>query len=269
VDGIMTPAIATRNPFDTPLALEHSHYCRPEGRRLVMPDGCRAPALTEFVHDGFRALVLNEHFVCVGAKAAVRQSSYRFGLYRGLESPAAAAGLARDLFSFVRERHTFDGAFSTFVASFTGNPPADEAVFERGLWHMLQRLHDLDAPLHAWDPSVDADPVNPRFSFSFGATALFVVGLHPASSRATRRFSWPTLIFNPHDQFEHLRHAGQYARFQDVIRGADITLQGQPNPMLATFGERSEATQYSGRQVDDAWRCPFHPHPHHDSDGEP
>ena len=32
---------------------------------------------------------------------------------------------------------------------------------------------------------------------------------------------------------------------------------GSLNPMLAQHGEASEARQYSGRQVDDGWKCPF------------
>lgn len=254
----MTASRAVGNPFAETPALAQSNYCRPEGRHLVHSDGRRASALTEFVHDGFRALVLNEHFACVGAKAAVRQNSYRFGLYDSLASTPACAGLAHDLFTFVTERRTFAGPFTTFVASFAGEPPPDETRFEQRLWSTLQQLHDLDAPFHAWDSTVEADAANPRFSFSFAETALFVIGMHPASSRATRRFAWPTLIFNPHDQFEHLRRTGQFERFQQVIRGADRELQGEPNPMLQTFGERSEASQYSGRQVADDWRCPFH-----------
>jgi FPC/CPF motif-containing protein YcgG len=247
----------TTNPFDSRLSMTYSNSCRPDGNRLLTADDGRASTLTEFVHHGFRALVLDDHFTCVGAKAAIRQGGYRFGLYPTLGTAEAAAGLARDLCTFVAERRSFDSAFVTFVASFTGTPPPDEAAFERDLWTTLQRLHGLDARFHDWDPAVQADPADPMFSFSFAETALFVVGLHAASSRATRRFAWPTLIFNPHDQFEHLRLTGQYAKFQDVIRAGEQRLQGTVNPMLATFGERSEAAQYSGRQVDDGWGCPF------------
>jgi uncharacterized protein len=45
-----------------------------------------------------------------------------------------------------------------------------------------------------------------------------------------------------------------------VIRAAERALQGTLNPMLAEFGRRSEAAQYSGRKVDPGWRCPFHAH---------
>ena len=251
-------SLKTANPFDSALSQAGSNYCRPDGTHLLLPDGTRPSPLTEFVHHGFVALVLDEHFTCVGAKAAIRQGGYRFGLYEALGSASATAGLAPDLFTFLSERHTFNSTFVTYVASFAGTPPPDETAFEQDLWATLQQLHELDAPLHQWDRSVTADPDDPRFSFSFAETALFVVGLHAASSRATRRFAWPTLVFNPHEQFDRLRSSGQFERFQNVIRTADRALDGTTNPMLANFGERSEAAQYSGRKVDEVWRCPFH-----------
>jgi FPC/CPF motif-containing protein YcgG len=115
-------------------------------------------------------------------------------------------------------------------------------------------------PITRWSAAASADPADPRFAFSFAQTAFFIVGLHAASSRATRRFAWPTLVFNPHEQFEELRRSGRYWRFQRVIRDGETALQGSINPMLAEFGERSEAAQYSGRRVEAGWKCPFHSH---------
>jgi len=247
----------TSNPFNDATAVEESNYCRFDGKHLVCA-GAHASPMSAFVHDNVRALVLNERFSCVAAKAAIRQNGYVFGLYGELGSPAGSAGLARDLFTFCRERNAFPADFTTFVASFAGPTPADEATFERFLWTTLQQLHERDAEHHQWDHRVEADASHPDFSFSFAETAFFVVGLHAASSRATRRFAWPTLIFNPHDQFERLRHTGRYGRFQRVIRAAERLLQGNINPMLANFGERSEASQYSGRRVGRDWKCPFH-----------
>src|SRR5689334_20585996 len=224
------------NPFSDAIAIEQSNYCRFDGKRLLR-DGADAAPMTAFVHDNVRALVLNERFSCVAAKAAIRQGGYGFGLYGELGSADASLGLARDLFTFCRERDGFPAEFTTFVASFAGPTPPDEATFERWLWTTLQQLHELDADHHDWDQSVAADTSDPEFSFSFAGTAFFVVGLHAASSRATRRFAWPTLIFNPHDQFERLRRKGLYDRFQRVIRAAERVLQGGINPMLANFGE--------------------------------
>jgi FPC/CPF motif-containing protein YcgG len=45
---------------------------------------------------------------------------------------------------------------------------------------------------------------------------------------------------------------------QEVIRNRERNLQGNLNPNLADFGTRSEARQYSGRPVEEGWRCPFH-----------
>jgi len=246
------------NPFSDAVSIANSNYSRFDGRHLVNVDtGAPASELTGLVHDEIRALVLNDHFICVGGKSSLREGAYRFGLYSELGNAASAAGLARDLYGFVGEAASFGDAFSTYIASFTGPHPANELAFERDLWKTLQVLHDLDAPHHRWDPTVSDDPGDPRFSFSFAGTAFFVIGLHAASSRAARRFAWPTLIFNSHRQFETLRQSGEYTRFQRVIRAGEEQLQGAANPMLADFGTRSEAAQYSGRRVEDTWRCPF------------
>jgi FPC/CPF motif-containing protein YcgG len=217
-----------------------------------------------FVHDALRAQILTDDFPCLGAKSSIRQDTYRFGLYSELGSEASTRELGEDLLSFVGEMPSFDGAFSTYIASFEQPNPPDEAAFERDLWRTLQQLHDRDSMLHPWDPAVSDDPDDARFSFSFAGTAFFVIGMHAGSSRMARRFAWPTLVFNPHRQFERMRHEGHFGRFQHAIRERDATLQGEVNPMAADFGTRSEAAQYSGRHVDDTWKCPFHPRPRAD-----
>ena len=247
------------NPFGGDLALSNSSYAAFRGKRLVrVPSGEPATSRMEYVHDSFRALVSNSRFSCVGAKAALGSGSYRVGLYERLGSAEAAAGLARDLFWFVEEQGDLGGEFSTFVASFVEPNAADEDAFERLLWGQLGRLHEEDRRYHGWDPSVSADPDDPRFAFSFAGMAFFVVGLHPASSRFARRFAWPTLVFNAHHQFDRLREAGGYGRMQEVIRSREISLQGDLNPNLGEFGVLSEARQYSGRPAEENWRCPFH-----------
>ncbi len=247
------------NPFADAAARRYSNYCRHDGTHLVHADtGEPASALRSLVHDGVLALALNPQFSCIGARSALRRRAYRFGLYPALGCPRSAAGLARDLFTFVQETPAFDGELTTYIASFEGPVVADEPSFEAHLWSTLQYLHDADALHHAWDWSVSADPEDSHFSFSFAGSAFFVVGLHAASSRAARRFAWPTLAFNPHRQFERLKSEGQYERFQTVIRSAERALQGDVNPMLSEFGDRSEAAQYSGRKVEENWRCPFH-----------
>jgi uncharacterized protein len=249
--------MTTVNPFAA-IGAARSNYCRFDGARLIRePDQEPPTAMTAFVHDSVLALTLNPQFTCAGAKAATRQRSYRFGLYEELGARESVAALAHDLFMFVTEAPDIEGDFTTMIASFEQPAAAGEEAFERKLWRTLQQLHDLDAAHHRWAPDVSSDPADPGFSFSFANTAFFIVGLHASSSRATRRLAWPTLVFNLHSQFEALKHEGRYDRFRHVIRDAERRLQGNVNPMLADYGERSEAVQYSGRHVSSGWRCPF------------
>lgn len=251
------------NPFDpSSLARANSAYAVPQdgGSNLVHPldPGRPVSAAQEFVHDSFRALVLNPRFSCVGAKSAVQRGFYRTGLYGTMGAPEAAMGLARDLFAFVEDQSAFDdGGFSTFVASFEQPVVANEAEFERLVWTQLQQLHDEDRLYFPWDETVSSDPTDGSFEFSFGERAFFVVGLHPASSRLTRRFAFPTLVFNAHYLFERLRQQGRFDKIQQAIQGREIALQGSLNPNLANFGHASDARQYSGRPVEENWKCPF------------
>jgi FPC/CPF motif-containing protein YcgG len=177
-----------------------------------------------------------------------------------LGDPNASEGLARDLFAFAVERLAFPKTFTAYVATF-GAPIASEEEFEAALWRQLQQLNDLDRQWFDWDPSVSSDPHDSKFSFSFAEQAFFVVGLHPKSSRRTRRFAWPALIFNAHEQFTALRAAGLFDTLQEKIRNRELRLQGSLNANLANYGEASEARQYSGREVEPLWKCPFHPKP--------
>lgn len=220
----------------------------------------RARSIDQRVDSAFRAFIGNTGFPCLAAKGAVRRRDYQLRVYGALGSVESSGALATDLADFTQRAPAEGDHFTAFVAVFAGRAPASERTFERRLWMQLQRLHERDDLVAGWDPAVSADPEDPHFSFSFGGCALFVVGLHPRSSRLARRFHWPTLVFNPHAQFERLRREGRYDRLREQIRHRDIALQGSPNPNLADFGERSEARQYSGRENTAAdWRCPFHP----------
>jgi FPC/CPF motif-containing protein YcgG len=213
------------------------------------------------VRTAFNAHVGDTRYPCLAAKGLATRDDYDLHVYGGLGSASATLALTEDLAVFVRGT-ALDGMtpLTAFVAVFSRRPSISEAEFERRLWIQLQRLHDGDESGAQWDPSVSDDPDDPRFSFSFAGSALFVIGLHPQSARIARRFAWPALVFNPHAQFERLRRDGHFDRLRDGIRARDVALQGAINPNLADFGERSEARQYSGRDHSrETWRCPFHP----------
>lgn len=251
-----------RNPFGSALGLRHSHYCLAVGRELKYTP--KDPALSRLaleVFHGLQEMIVDGEYPCIGAQAAFRQESYRLGVYAELDGEESTAGLAYDLFTFVEEQRRTPQDFATFVAAFASPLETGEAAFEARLWGQLRRLHELDRRFHRWDPAVSADPSAPEFSYSFAETAFFVVGLHDGSSRRSRRFPYPLLVFNGHAQFERLRETGVYGRMREVIRDRELAAHGSINPMLEDFGVHSEARQYSGRAVGAEWRCPFHPAP--------
>lgn len=253
-------------PSDAP-----GFFCAPDGAGgvIVPPHRERRRAEAERAHGWLLERVEPDRHPCVAARSAFNSESYRFGLYPALASADATAGLAADLERFARGVGEADGTaaadasdFATFVAIFDAPLPAvaDEAAeitFERELWTQLQALHEADA--HGWDPATSPDPTHKDFSFSFAGRSFYIIGMHPDASRPARRFPRPALVFNLHAQFERLRETGSYEKMRDLIRERDTEQTGGMNPMLADFGKRSEAVQYSGRAVAGAWQCPFHP----------
>ena len=205
----------------------------------------------------FRAFVDDPQFPCLAGKGVVRASGYSSGTYGTLGSHRSTRALAADLARFVEGAAQDETRLHAFVAVFPQSTYADERSFEGALWVQLQRLSDLDEGA-AWDAGASDDPSDAGFAFTFGGRALFVVGLHPQSSRVSRQFRWPTLVFNPHRQFERLRETGRFERLRAAVREREIALQGSLNPNLADFGEQSEARQYSGRSTEADWVCPFH-----------
>ena len=204
----------------------------------------------------FKAFVGHPGFPCVGAKSALNRSRMEFGMFDGLAGIADADALCDQLGAFSRQYPRGGAEPVSFVAMFRQGV-ANEDEFHDKLWHHLQAMHDIDAANHAWDDAVSADPADKAFSFSIGARAFFVVGLHPSASRLARRAPFPCLVFNFHDQFEALRRNGRYGTLQDAIRRRDVALQGSINPTLARFGEGSEAAQFSGHPQGLTKGCPF------------
>jgi len=197
-------------------------------------------------------------FPCVGAKSALAGDQLRIVEARDLTSGWNDLEIHRELLDWTRAYRESDGGFRSLAVLFAQPLDLDEDAFEQALWDRVQSLADKDAWKGLpYDLRVCPDPANPHFSLSFGGEAFFVVGLHPRASRPARRFAYPTLVFNLHDQFEKLRADGRYERMRERILARDAALAGGPNPMLARHGETSEAAQYSGRIVDDHWVCPF------------
>ncbi|MBW8362036.1 MAG: YqcI/YcgG family protein [Kaistella sp.] len=208
------------------------------------------------VKKSYEDFILKENHPCIMAKTLFKMEKYHLNVYRDIEEDDSLVQLVADVKNYIRQ-YDFEGnVFESFLAVFPNNHYSDELGFETALWKALQTIHDLDGS--PWDPTVSDDPENPQFSFSIGGKAFYIVGLHPASSRMARQAPFTTIVFNLHRQFEKLRDTGTYHAVRDTIRKNDKKLQGNINPVLRDHGTDTETKQYSGRQVEENWKCPFH-----------
>lgn len=206
--------------------------------------------------DAFEALITLDAYPCLGAKSASKRGTLDYLRAGDLLDDGHDVDITRALQAFAARV----GAGETFVSLavlFPESPRLSELEFETALWQRLQAIHEVDREQHDWDPAVGNNPQLPHFSMSVGGRGFFVIGLHANASRLARRFHCPALVFNLHSQFEQLRAEGRYEKLRGAIVQRDVLFSGSSNPMLATYGERSEARQYSGRAVSEDWVCPF------------
>jgi FPC/CPF motif-containing protein YcgG len=211
---------------------------------------------TDIITRDFKDFIIADNHPCIMANTVFSMEKFHLKVYDQLGSKTTARTLITDLENYISAYDFKSKDFESFIAVFPEDEPVSEIEFENLLWRQLQFLHDRDT--EAWDATVSKDPEDPNFSFSIAGKAFYVVGLHPKASRKARRAPYPTLVFNLHHQFEKLREMGVYTKVRDKIRERDAQLQGSINPVLQDFGKESEARQYSGRKVEEKWKCPFH-----------
>ena len=203
----------------------------------------------------FENFILGKDHPCLMAQTVFSMDKVDFHEYDNFGSRETAKAILEDIKKYIAAYDFESNDFLTFLVGFKGKQDYTEEEFEQVLWQQLQYLHEEDNA--AWDREVSPDPENKNFSFSLGGRAFYIVGMHPNSSRKARQAPYPAIAFNLHWQFEKLREMNTYHTVRNKIRERDIELQGNINPMLEDFGERSEARQYSGRKVGEDWKCPF------------
>ncbi len=210
--------------------------------------------LRTMLHDHIDA----RDFPCVGAKSALARGTVEVLACNGIDSAWDDVRIHDALLGWAQAWRDDPGVLRSFAVVFEGPVAMSEAEFEAAMWSRIQSLSDKDVWRgQSYDARVSPDPDDEHFSLSFGGEGFFVIGLHPHASRPARRLARPALIFNLHDQFTQLRAAGKYEGMREKILARDVAIAGSVNPMLARHGEASEARQYSGRAVSEAWRCPF------------
>lgn len=205
----------------------------------------------------FLNFILNAQFPCIGAKVAANKKLLNIIVCNDMNSPQDDFFILSQIYQFIRTWQKKRELLQSFVVIFKNTCSLSEIEFEQTLWKRLQALHYLDSKFYSWDICVSSDVTDPNFSFSLGNKSFFIIGMHPNSSRLARQFTYPSLIFNLHEQFQILRQTGLFEKMRDKIRYRDVQLSGSSNPMICDFGDSSEALQYSGRITSKSYKCPF------------
>ena len=199
----------------------------------------------------------HDNFPCIAAKAALAKSQISCLVVGHMACPADDSYILNFLYDFVDRFRNSEKLYHSATVIFEQPITLNEAEFDRFMWMRLQALSDLDSVNYKYDLRVDSNPKSADFSFSLKEEAFFIIGLHPGSSRLTRKFKYPALTFNPHIQFERLRQMQKFEKMQQVVRKRDMKVSGSINPMLTNYGEASEVYQYSGINYDLSWECPY------------
>lgn len=219
--------------------------------------GEEATEVTKQLHLEMRQKI-DELYPCVFAKSVMVKTSYLMSFYQEIADPDESVAIADDLIQFINYQNAHPQHFSSFIAVFPDLDIRCEHEFEAKIWAQLGILANLDRSFHPWDSQYSSNPADSSFSFSFGGRGYFIVGLHAGSSRMSRRFPFPSIVFNAQSQFDKLKRLGVMDEYRTIIRGRDVALQGNINPNLAELGDSvSEARLYSGRVIEKEWICPF------------
>lgn len=208
------------------------------------------------IRQEYKEFILDKNHPCVMANAVFMQDNYQLRVFDKMDNDDNIDPILEIIENYL-ERYDFESNdFESLMVCFKNSHFESEKAFEDSLWNFLQKLHDEDDV--SWDDEVSDDPDSPNFSFSIKGKAFYIIGMHPNSSRLARQTPYPTVVFNLHWQFERLREMGTYQAVKKRIRRRDKKLQGHINPVLRDFGSDSETKQYSGRNVEKEWKCPFH-----------
>lgn len=158
--------------------------------------------------------IANSSYRKVGAKKAFKNSigkeNFVIKFYENLGGIHQRVDLRQDLIKFVDDYLQTRSLFKTFWAIFKDRERMDEDLFERRLWDELSSLTSEQTWERDRDPRFHPNHEGKEFYISLGGKALSVVGLHPHSHRPSRRFPWPTLVFNVYEQLHQKTISSRY-----------------------------------------------------------
>ncbi|KYG62845.1 hypothetical protein AZI87_16375 [Bdellovibrio bacteriovorus] len=209
------------------------------------------------VESDIHNLISQKNYPCIAAVQALFKKELIFDTYSSFGSGESARTLAANLIAFKEKQRSQKIQNLTYFAIFPQDSVNSEEEFEMKLWNELSAMWNHPNIAGNWDPTFSDNPEDKNFCFSLDGSAYFVVGLHPLSSRLSRRLPYPALVFNLYSQFHELQEQGLYQPMIKLNRQRDERFQGSVNPMAELHNDVWEAIQFSGRANSSDWKCPF------------
>lgn len=158
-----------------------------------------------------KRLLQQNNYPCIAALQSYQRKDYWLKCYENFGGYQERPDLREDLLNNLAEFEKSKSPYFTFWAVFDDVNNLDEDQFELNMWRELSALSP-------------ASNHSRNYCLCIGGRVFFVAGLHPASSRLSRRFPWPALVFNTFEQFETV----------------------QANPMVELYSDLWESNQYAG-----------------------
>src|SRR5687767_12904671 len=169
---------------------------------MVTAKGSPRASLMNFIN--------SQSYPCIAARSAAKNQNISIYEASHLACPFDDKLILQFLYDFVDNYRNNQDLFTSAAIVFRGPETISENEFENLFWSRLQALHNLDRRPYNYDQRVDSDPSSGNFSFSLKEEAFFIIGLYPGSLRPARNFSYPAIVFNPHQQFERLRQEKRF-----------------------------------------------------------
>lgn len=199
-----------------------------------------------------RSVISNPEFVCIFAKAALKQENITFlSVEHAMDSAEAAALVCESLYAYIQQvLYAIDFSqkklpLASCVIAFPNQHFFSEEEACRTIPQLLLQMHEYDKKKgHNWADYVSNDPQSDLFSFSVGGEAFFMPLLYEHAHSQPRKTFTTTLVFNWHKLFEELRHRDLFSKGREVIRKRTHDLGYQVAELLADFGEDREFPQY-------------------------
>ena len=149
-------------------------------------------AFEETVDLEIKRLLHHKTYPCIAALQSYTRKDYCLKVYENFGGALHRPDLRTDLLKYIEEYERNLSPYFTFWAVFKDVSNLSEDQFENSMRREMASL-----------------PIDGRH--------FFVVGLHPASSRLSRRFPWPALVLYTFDQFESFKAKNQMvALYQDL-----------------------------------------------------